>query len=88
METRRELYQGFGNTLSRAMELVAAPFLFAALGFLADRVLGTSPVLAIIFGVIGLQNASGRTGAALGLIGGVLLLFWTIVRLSIGGGVI
>ena len=60
METRRNLYQGFGSTLSRAMELVVAPFLFAALGVLADRALGTSPVLAIVFGVIGFLGGSLR----------------------------
>lgn len=60
METRRELYQGFGNTLSRALELVVAPFVFAALGFLVDRWLGTSPLLTIAFGVVGVVGGSLR----------------------------
>lgn len=59
-ETRRDLYQGFGDTFSRAVELVVAPLLFAALGFWADHALGTSPLLAIAFGVIGLLGGSLR----------------------------
>jgi F0F1-type ATP synthase assembly protein I len=52
-ETRRDLYQGFGDTFTRSVELVVSPMLFAALGLLFDRLFGTSPVLAIVFGVIG-----------------------------------
>lgn len=56
METRdnrdrdnRDLYNGFGDTLARSLELVACPLLFAFFGHLLDRWLGISPVLAIAF---------------------------------------
>lgn len=60
MESRRELYQGFGSTLSRAMELVVAPLLFAAFGIFLDRALGTSPWLAVGFGVVGVVGGALR----------------------------
>lgn len=60
MDSRRELYQGFSSTLSRAIELVLAPLLFAGLGLLVDRALGTSPILAIAFGVVGVIGGALR----------------------------
>jgi F0F1-type ATP synthase assembly protein I len=43
------MYQGFGNTLARAVELVVTPMLVAGLGYLLDRWLGFFPVLSIVF---------------------------------------
>lgn len=53
---RRELNNGFGAALSRAFELAVTPALFAGLGWLIDRRLGTGPlflVLAFLFAVAG-----------------------------------
>ena len=40
--------------LVRAVELVVTPLLFAGAGLLADRWLGTTPVLTVLFGVLAL----------------------------------
>ncbi len=40
--------------LVRAVELVVTPLLFAGAGLLADRWLGTMPVLTVLFGVLAL----------------------------------
>lgn len=48
LRERRELNNGFGEALSRAFELAATPAIFAGLGWLLDRWLGTSPLFLII----------------------------------------
>jgi F0F1-type ATP synthase assembly protein I len=57
---RRHLYNGFGNALTRAMELVAVPLLFALAGWLVDRWLGSAPVATIAFGAFGLAGIATR----------------------------
>ncbi len=66
LAARRDLYQGFGNALGQAFELVGAPMLFGVGGLLLDRWLGWSPVLTIIFGLWG-------------LVGGVLRIYYGYV---------
>ena len=51
LRERRETYQGFGDSLARAVELVVTPMLVAGLGYLLDLWLGLVPVLSIVFGV-------------------------------------
>lgn len=46
------LYNGFGNTLARAFELVLTPLVFGLLGWVVDRWLGTSPLFALGLGVV------------------------------------
>jgi F0F1-type ATP synthase assembly protein I len=41
---RRELNNGAGNALSRAVELTVTPLIFGFFGFLVDGRLGTRPV--------------------------------------------
>jgi len=45
-------------------------------------------VLAIIFSGVALARGERGPGASLGLIGGVVLFFWAIFRLSLGAGII
>ena len=47
LRARQDTYNGFGNALSRAVELVAAPLLLALLGWLF------SPVAALVLGLVG-----------------------------------
>jgi hypothetical protein len=57
LKGRQELYNGFGNSLSRAIELVMTPLLFGLLGLLLDHVFGITPVLTIamvLFAIAGL----------------------------------
>ena len=44
---RRDLYNGFGDALSRAVELVLTPAVFGFLGWLLDRWIGTTPLFTI-----------------------------------------
>ena len=45
-------------------------------------------VLAILFSLVGLGRGEQKTAAVLGLVVGVLILFWGLARLALGGGVI
>ena len=47
LRERRELYNGFGDTLARAVELVAVPAVFGLIGRALDGRLGTSPWFAV-----------------------------------------
>ena len=49
LQERRELYNGFGNGLSRAFELALAPLIFGFLGHLLDGLLGTGIALTVVF---------------------------------------
>ena len=49
---RRDLYNGFGDALARAVELVVTPAIFGYLGWLADRHFGTTPVITIVLFVL------------------------------------
>ena len=45
-------------------------------------------ILAILFSLVGLWSGEQKGTAALGLAVGVVVLFWALFRLSIGGGII
>ena len=47
LREKRALYNGFGDTLTRAVEFVAAPAIFAFLGRLLDGLLGTEPLFMV-----------------------------------------
>jgi F0F1-type ATP synthase assembly protein I len=49
LQDKRELNTGFGDALARAFELVVTPGVFALLGWLLDRRLGTTPIFAFVF---------------------------------------
>jgi F0F1-type ATP synthase assembly protein I len=57
---RRELYQGFGDTLAVAFELAFTPVIIGLMGYGLDRWLGTLPVLTIIFVVMAVVGLSVR----------------------------
>lgn len=44
---KRDMNNGFGDAMSRAVEFVLTPLVFGALGFLLDRWLGTTPLFAV-----------------------------------------
>lgn len=58
--SRSSLYNGFGDALARAFELVVTPMLFGLLGWLVDRRLGTSPVFALALGIVAVVGMSVR----------------------------
>lgn len=57
---RRALYNGFGDTLARAVEFVAIPGVFAFLGHLLDGRLGTAPLLTVALAVFALAGTFVR----------------------------
>jgi len=48
IESRRELNNGFGDSLSRAFEFAATPALFSGVGYFIDRIFDTQPFFMII----------------------------------------
>ena len=56
LREKRALYNGFGETLTRAVEFVAAPALFAILGSLIDRAASTRTLFTVglaVFAFVG-----------------------------------
>ena len=47
LSAKRELNNGFGNSLSTAVELVVSPILFGVIGWRLDAWVGTSPVFTL-----------------------------------------
>lgn len=47
LAAKRDLNRGFGDAMSRATEIALLPALFAGLGWLLDRWLGTAPVFLV-----------------------------------------
>jgi F0F1-type ATP synthase assembly protein I len=58
LKGRRELYNGFGDSLSRAIELVVTPLLFGLLGLLLDHIFGLTPVLTTALTLFGIAGVS------------------------------
>lgn len=48
LRERQQLNNGFGEALSRAFEMAATPAIFAGLGWLIDRSLGTAPLFLLV----------------------------------------
>ena len=61
LRARRDLYNGFGNSLARAFELAVTPLIFALPGWGLDRWLGTGPIFALLFGLFGLAGVVAKT---------------------------
>lgn len=57
---RRALYNGFGDTLARAIEFVAVPGIFAFVGHVLDGRLGTAPLLTVVLAVFALAGTFVR----------------------------
>ena len=49
---RRDLYSGFGDTYTRAFELVVTPTIFGLIGWWLDTRFGTGVLLALSLGII------------------------------------
>jgi len=49
LQARRDLNNGFGDSLAKAFELALTPLLFGFLGHLLDRWAGTSPLFLLGF---------------------------------------
>ncbi len=58
---RRSLNNAFGEALAYAFEFAATAVLFAGLGWLLDRWLGTDPVLMVALAAFGFTGVCVRT---------------------------
>jgi hypothetical protein len=58
---KRDLYNGFGDTLARAIEFVAVPVLFAFGGSVLDRRFDLTPVFTVSLLIVALIGAFLRT---------------------------
>jgi len=57
LKDRQHLYNGFGNGLARAIEMVVTPLLFGFIGHFVDVWLGTNPaftILLVLFALAGM----------------------------------
>ena len=61
LRDRQPLWEGFDRALAQSIEIVVTPLLFALFGHWLDGRFGTSPVLAIVFGVLGLVAIVARS---------------------------
>lgn len=61
---KRDLYNGFGDTLARAFEFAVTPLLFGLLGHWLDGRFGITPTLTISFVVVVVAYMSWRLCAA------------------------
>lgn len=52
LQQRRELNNGFGESLAKAFELVVTPAFFGFLGHLLDNRLGTTPLFLLLLALI------------------------------------
>lgn len=60
LRAKRELNNGFGETLNRAFELALIPVLFALPGWLLDSWVGTTPLFALLTGGFGLAGVVAK----------------------------
>ena len=60
LRERRALYNGFGDTLARAVEFVAIPGLFSFAGHLLDGRFGTGPLFAVTLAVFAMAGTFVR----------------------------
>lgn len=49
---RGDLYRGFGDTYSRAFELVVTPTIFGLIGWFLDSRFGTFPAITLALGIL------------------------------------
>jgi F0F1-type ATP synthase assembly protein I len=57
LRDRQATYNGFGNALSQAVEIVATPMIFGLVGFFLDRLVGTRPLFTVtlaLFALVGM----------------------------------
>ena len=68
LRDRQATYQGFGDALARAFELVLTPAIFGLFGWFVDRRLGVTPLFTVtltllVFGYVGWKTWRGYESA-------------------------
>lgn len=60
---KQQLNRGYSDGMARGIELVVAPLVMGAIGWLLDSWLGTGPFLAIALGVFGVAGVFAKLWA-------------------------
>ena len=60
LRERQAMWQGFGDALAQAVDLVVTPLVFFLLGWWLDGRFGTRPAIAITLGLLGVIGVSVR----------------------------
>ena len=79
---------GVGCGFSIAAAVFAVLGLFPFLGWVNWFTILPAALLAILFSFVAMVRDGQRGSAMLGLIVGVVVFFWAIFRLGLGGGVV
>lgn len=58
LRARQDLNRGFSDALGRGVDLALTPVVFGLVGWLIDRVAGTSPVFTIAVAAIGIVGTA------------------------------
>lgn len=58
LRTQQDLHRGFNDALGRGIDLALTPVVFGLIGWLVDRVAGTSPVFTIGIAAVGLVGTA------------------------------
>lgn len=58
LRTRQDLNRGFSDALGRGVDLALTPVVFGLLGWLIDRIAGTSPVFTIAVAALGVVGTA------------------------------
>jgi hypothetical protein len=61
LKGRRDLYNGFGDTLARGIELALTPAIFGVGGYFVDRYFGILPVCTLLFTLVCVVGMFVRT---------------------------
>lgn len=60
LQAQRDMNRGFGDGLTRAVELALTPLVFGLIGYGIDRLAGTSPIFAVVLAAFGLLGMVAR----------------------------
>jgi F0F1-type ATP synthase assembly protein I len=58
LRAKQDLNRGFSDALGRGIDLALTPVVFGLVGWLIDRVAGTSPVFTIVVATIGVVGTA------------------------------
>ncbi len=58
--TRQDLNRGFSDALGRGIDLALTPVVFGLIGWLIDRVAGTSPIFTIAVATLGVAGTAAK----------------------------
>jgi F0F1-type ATP synthase assembly protein I len=58
LKARQDLYNGFGDTFTRGMEMVLTPLFLGGIGYVIDRLIGIVPVLTIVLSLVGVVGVA------------------------------